>query len=44
MYGMVNFVPFDITDEDSIEYALSVIDTAIQYGEDLEPKEPIEME
>jgi len=43
-YNMVSFIPLDISDEDSIEYVLSTIDQAIQYGEDLEPKEPIERE
>lgn len=37
---MVQFIPLDITDEHSIEYVLSHADNAIQYGEDLEPKEP----
>ena len=37
---MVSFVPLDPTDEDSIGYALSLVDHSIQYGEDLEPKEP----
>ena len=36
---MVKFYPMDITDEDSINDVLLVIDNAIQYGEDLEPKE-----
>jgi len=44
LYGMINFIPFNIKDEDSVEYCLSVIDNAIQYGEDLEPKEPSGME
>lgn len=35
---MVSFIPLNITDEDSVEYVLSTIDNAIQYGEDLEPK------
>ncbi len=39
-YNMVSFVPLDPTDEDSIGYALSLVDHSIQYGEDLEPKEP----
>jgi len=39
-YSMVSFLPFDITDQDSIMVALSHIDNAIQYGEDLEPQEP----
>jgi hypothetical protein len=37
---MVQFIPLNITDEHSIEYVLSHADNAIQYGEDLEPKEP----
>jgi hypothetical protein len=37
-YSMVNFLPLDITDEDSIQFVLSHIDNAIQYGEDAEPK------
>jgi hypothetical protein len=36
---MVQFIPLDITDEHSIEYALSHADNAIQYGENLEPKD-----
>ncbi|KCV68494.1 hypothetical protein, variant [Fonticula alba] len=39
-YNMVSFLPLDITDEDSIELVLSHADHAIQYGEDLEPREP----
>lgn len=38
-FGMVSFVPLDISDEESIEYVLSMIDNALQYGEDLEIKE-----
>ena len=30
---MVQFIPLDITDEDSLQYVLSHIDNAIQYGE-----------
>jgi len=41
-YSMVSFLPIDITDEDSIAVVLSHIDNAIQYGEDVEPKEPVE--
>jgi hypothetical protein len=37
---MVNFLPFDINDEDSVADILSHIDNAIQYGEGQEPKEP----
>ncbi|KAJ1973694.1 hypothetical protein H4R33_006927 [Dimargaris cristalligena] len=41
-FSVVSFIPLDITNEDSIDYVMSSIDTAIQYGEDLEPKEPRE--
>lgn len=41
-YSMVAFLPFDISDQDSIELVLSHIDNSIQFGEDLEPKEPRE--
>ncbi|CAO3660815.1 unnamed protein product [Rhizopus stolonifer] len=39
-YSMVKFLPLNITDEDSTEYVLSHVDNSMQYGEDLEPKEP----
>lgn len=39
-YMMVSFVCLDPTDEDSIDEVLARTDHAIQYGEDLEPKEP----
>lgn len=39
---MVNLTPLNYKDEDSIAYVLSLVDTAIQYGEDLEPKEVVE--
>jgi GTPase SAR1 family protein len=39
-FSMVSFVPLDAKDEDSVEYVLSHIDHAIQFGEDEEPKEP----
>ena len=38
-YSMVKFFPLDITDDESIADILLQIDMAIQYGEDLEPKE-----
>ncbi|KAL0477111.1 gpn3 [Acrasis kona] len=41
-YSMVAYVPLNIEDESSIEFCLSTIDNAIQYGEDLEVKEPKE--
>lgn len=41
---MVSFVPLNPEDEDSISVLLQQIDNAIQYGEDVEPKEPHEDE
>lgn len=41
-YSMVSFVPLDITDDESIETLVMAIDTATQYGEDVEPKDPDE--
>ena len=38
-FSMVQFVPLDNTDEESITNVLLHIDNAIQYGEDLEVKE-----
>ena len=38
-YSLVKFMPLDITEEDLITDLLVHIDNAIQYGEDLEPKE-----
>ena len=35
---MVQFLPLDVTDEESIGVVLSHIDNAIQYGEHEEPK------
>lgn len=43
-YSLVSFVPLDITDEDSIETLMLQVDHAIQYGEDMEPKEPKEFD
>jgi hypothetical protein len=39
-FSIVKFIPLNIKEEDSIEYVLSHIDNAIQFGEDQEPKEP----
>ena len=39
-YSLVKFLPLDVSDEESIGDILIQIDMAIQYGEDLEPKEP----
>lgn len=41
-YRYVSFVPLDITDEESIALVLAHIDNSIQYGEDLEPKDPLD--
>lgn len=43
-FNMVQFLPLDVTDEDSIGVVLSHIDNAIQYGEHEEPKEPKDMD
>jgi GPN-loop GTPase len=39
---LVKFSPLDINDEDSINDILCIIDNIIQYGEDLDVKEPKE--
>ena len=41
-YDMVTFLPLDITDDESIAHILLQVDHAIAYGEELEPKEPVE--
>ncbi|XP_061657126.1 GPN-loop GTPase 3 [Syngnathoides biaculeatus] len=41
-YSLVRFMPFDRTDEEGINIVLQHIDFSIQYGEDLEVKEPKE--
>ncbi|MFH4973562.1 hypothetical protein AB6A40_000271 [Gnathostoma spinigerum] len=38
-YSLVRFVPLDIKDTDSVSDLLLLIDTTIQYGEDLEVKD-----
>jgi len=42
-YSLVRFLALDVSDEESISDLLTQIDLAIQYGEDLEPKEPRDM-
>jgi hypothetical protein len=37
---MVQFLPLNIKDEDSLDLILAQIDTCLQYDEDVEPKEP----
>ena len=41
-YSLVKFQPFDVSDEDSINDCLLVIDNILQYGEDFDVKEPKE--
>lgn len=36
----VNFLPLDIRDEEDIALVLNHADYIVQYGEDLEPKQP----
>lgn len=43
-YSLVKFTPIDITDEDSINDILLIIDNIQQYGEDLDVKETREFE
>ncbi|EHB11488.1 GPN-loop GTPase 3 [Heterocephalus glaber] len=43
-YSMVQFLPYYQSDDESMNIALQHIDSAIQYGEDLEFKEPKEHE
>eukprot|EP00948_MAST-09A_sp_MAST-9A-sp1_P003995 g3995.t1 len=38
-FNMVNFVPLDITDDDSVAYAIGQVDFCLQFGEDEEPME-----
>ncbi len=38
-YSLVNFLPLNITDEESITAVLLQTDMAVQYGEDLEPRD-----
>lgn len=39
-YNIVSFVSLSIYDDNSVDILLQHIDNAIQYGEDVEPKEP----
>uniref|UniRef100_A0A4W3HG05 GPN-loop GTPase 3 n=1 Tax=Callorhinchus milii TaxID=7868 RepID=A0A4W3HG05_CALMI len=43
-YSMVRFLPFDQSDEESVNIVLQHIDFSIQYGEDFEVREPREKE
>eukprot|EP01035_Chromulina_nebulosa_P019671 gene19671-25589_t len=40
----LGYGPNDVSEEDSIEDVLARIDQAIQYGEDIEPKEPVDFD
>ena len=42
-FTMVSFSPLDPHDENTVEKILYMIDMATQYGEDLEPTEPIDV-
>mmetsp|Transcript_15987 Transcript_15987/g.35981 ORF Transcript_15987/g.35981 Transcript_15987/m.35981 type:complete len:217 (+) Transcript_15987:620-1270(+) len=41
-YTMVAYIPLDITDEESLDLVLSAVDQMLQYGDDVEFKEPPE--
>eukprot|EP00293_Proteomonas_sulcata_P009087 CAMPEP_0184306356 /NCGR_PEP_ID=MMETSP1049-20130417/15372_1 /TAXON_ID=77928 /ORGANISM="Proteomonas sulcata, Strain CCMP704" /LENGTH=254 /DNA_ID=CAMNT_0026618597 /DNA_START=89 /DNA_END=853 /DNA_ORIENTATION=+ len=43
-YSLVGFLPLNIYDPESLNFVLSHIDQAVQYGEDLEPRDPEEPE
>lgn len=43
-YSLVKFHPLDVSDEDSINDVLMVVDNVLQYGEDQDVKEPKEAE
>jgi len=43
-YNLVTYLPLNIHDPDSIALILQHVDNSIQYGEDLEPKEPKDAE
>lgn len=43
-YSLVKFHPLDVSDEDSINDLLQIIDNVLQYGEDQDVKEPKEVE
>ncbi|TIB76746.1 GPN-loop GTPase 3 [Wallemia mellicola] len=43
-HNLIQFIPLDITNEDTVENLLSHIDNSIQYGEDEEPNEPADLD
>jgi len=43
-YSLVNFIPLNVKEEESIHDVLTYVDNSIQYGEDLEPREIADVE
>jgi GPN-loop GTPase len=43
-FGMVEFLPLDVSDRETVETILSYIDDCTQWAEDQEPKEPPEFD
>nr|XP_032800718.1 GPN-loop GTPase 3 [Petromyzon marinus] len=39
-YSLVRFLPLDRSEDDSVDAVLAQVDSALQYGEDEEPREP----
>ncbi|CAM9168686.1 unnamed protein product [Lampetra fluviatilis] len=39
-YSLVRFMPLDRSEDDSVDAILAQVDSALQYGEDEEPREP----
>jgi len=39
-YNLVNFVPWSVTEEDTVSYVLEQLDLVLQFGEDAEPRTP----
>ncbi|OCB87496.1 hypothetical protein A7U60_g5401 [Sanghuangporus baumii] len=43
-HPLVSFLPLDLTSEESLETIVSHVDYVMQYGEDEEPKEPMDLD
>lgn len=43
-YSLVSFVPLNIAKTSSVEIVLAHVDNALQYGEDMEPKIPKDLD
>ena len=41
-FGLVGFVPMSIKDEESVTLVMAHMDHSVQYGDDVEPKQPAE--